>query len=136
MRNIFIGFSLGWLCFAASVQAHHEPSVLGRVTMTQPAMAGGTTLQPGTYEVRLTGEHLMPLPGQSENAAQVVEFAVGGRVVARDAAEVIESDARPVGTSGRAGGLRVERLRGDEFLRISTTRDGERYLIHLAAAGR
>jgi hypothetical protein len=133
MRQIAFGFALGWLCLAASAQAHHGPSVLGTVTIAQPAMAGGTMLQPGTYEVRLTGEHMAPLPGQSENAAQVVEFVSDGRVVARDAAEVIESDVRPVGTSGRTqAGLRIEPLRGGEFLRISTTRGGERYLIHLA----
>jgi hypothetical protein len=137
MRKLLIGFAFGGMCLAASAQAHHEPSVLGRVTISQPVMAGGTMLQPGTYEVRLTGEHMMPLPGQSENGAQVVEFVSGGRVVARDGAEVIEPDARPVGTSGGASAaLRIERLRGGEFVRISGTRNGERYLIHLAAAGR
>ena len=132
MRQLVIGFALG-MCLAVSAQAHHDPAVLGRVTIAQPVVAGGTMLQPGTYEVRVTGEHVRPLPGQSENGVQVVEFVSSGRVVARDAAEVIESDATPVGTSGRAGtGLRVERLRGDEFVRISGTRNGERYLIHLA----
>ena len=134
MRQLVIGFALG-MCLAVSAQAHHDPSVLGRVTLSQPVMAGGTMLQPGTYEVRLTGEHLMPLPGQSENGAQVVEFVSGGRVLARDAAEVIEPGATPVGTSGGpTTGLRVQRLRGDEFVRISGTRNGERYLIHLATA--
>jgi len=39
----------------------------------------------------------------------------------------------PVGTSGRSSVSRprVERLKGNEFVRISTYHDGSRYLIHL-----
>jgi hypothetical protein len=96
-------------------------------------MAGGTMLQPGTYEIRDTGEHLSPLPGQSADAMTWVEFVANGKVVARDGAELTDSSSQAVGTSGRttASRPRVERLKGDEFLRISTTTNGERYLIHL-----
>jgi hypothetical protein len=55
-----------------------------------------------------------------------------GAVVARYAAEVIPSE-QAVGTSGGSTArLQVERLKGDEFVRLSTNRNGERYLIHLA----
>ena len=98
-----------------------------------PATSCGFSL--GTYEIRLTGEHLKPLPGQSEDAGQVVEFVKDGMVVARDAAEVLPGAAKPVGTiGGSAPRARVERLKGDEFLRISVNRDAERYLIHLPLA--
>ena len=98
-------------------------------------MAGGQVIQPGMYEVRLTGEHVQPLPGQSEDAEQRVEFVSGGRVVARDVAEVMPGAATVVGTSGgTATGARVERLKGDEFLRVSMNREGERYLIYLPLA--
>jgi hypothetical protein len=89
-------------------------------------------LQPGKYEIRLTGEHLTPLPGQSEEAEQVVEFVKNGTVVARDAAAVVPVAETPVGTSGRSSPRdRVERLKGDEFLRVSMYRESERFLIYL-----
>jgi hypothetical protein len=120
---------------AGAVYAHHEPSTLGTVQITQPVMAGGTRLEPGTYEIRLTGEHLTPLPGQSEEAVQRIEFVRNGMVAARDAAEVIPAEGGPVGTSGgEATRPRVQMLKGGDFLRVSTTRGGERYLIHLAVA--
>ena len=123
---------------SAPVQAHHEASTLGTVRIAQPVMAGGTTLQPGTYEVRLTGEHVAPLPGQSENAGQRVEFLSGGKVAARDVAEVMSAADVPVGTSGNTSDTttrpRVDLLKGGDFLRVSMSRGGERYLIHLPVA--
>jgi hypothetical protein len=98
-------------------------------------VAGGQVLQPGIYEVRLTGEHVQPLPGQSKDAEQQVEFVSGGRVIARDVAEVMAGAASVVGTSGGTPtGARVERLKADDFLRVSMTREGERYLIYLPLA--
>lgn len=121
--------------FAASAQAHHSPAMLGTVRITQPVKAGGTVLQPGTYEIRDTGEHAQPLPGQSADAQAYVEFVANGKVVARDIAELMPGQAAPVGTSGGSTTrLRVERLKGDEFVRVSTSRGGERYLIHLPVA--
>jgi hypothetical protein len=112
--------------YAASV-------TLGTVRITQPVLANAQPLPPGTYEVRLTDEHLSPNPGQSPDAEQVVEFVKDGMVVARGAAEVLPmSDA--VGTSGGAPAsskLRVEKLKEDDFIRIATVRDGKRYLIYL-----
>jgi hypothetical protein len=133
-RMITAAFALVALS-AASVQAHHAAAMLGTVRITQPVKAGGTVLQPGTYEIRDTGEHAKPLPGQSEEAQAYVEFVANGMVVARDIAELMQGEAAPVGTSGGVSTrLRVERLRGDEFVRVSTSRGGERYLIHLPVA--
>ena len=129
------GIALVCALTAGPALAHHGPSMLGTVQITDAVMLGQTPLQPGTYEMRLTGEHLAPLPGQSEEAGQVVEFVKDGVVVGKDGAEVIAAASAPVGTSGRqATRARVERLKGDEFLRISMTKDGERYLIHLPLA--
>ena len=135
-RMITAAFALVAL-FAASAQAHHAPAMLGTVRITQPVKAGGTVLQPGTYEIRDTGEHATPLPGQGENAQAYVEFVANGKVMARDIAEIMEGEPAPVGTSGGTSSrLRVERLRGDEFVRVSTMRGGERYLIHLPVASK
>ena len=129
-----------WIAFVCALAAgpafpHHGPSALGTVQINDAVMVGKTAVQPGTYEIRTTGEHLAPLPGQSEEAVAVVEFVKDGMVVAKDAAEIWPDSTAPVGTSGRSGArARVERLKGDEFLRISVSNNGERYLIHLPLA--
>ena len=113
--------------------AHHgEAGSLGTVRVTTPVMAGGTLLQPGVYEVRDTGQHPMPMPGQGADAQVRIEFVRNGMVVATDVAEVMTGDgAATVGTSGGNRRLRFEQLKGGDFARVSTTRNGERYLIHL-----
>ena len=114
--------------------AHHPASSLGTVQITHAVQAGGTTLQPGTYEIRLTGEHVKPMPGQSEDAEQRIEIVANGQVVARDAATVIPVSETAVGTSsGRTFG-RVQMLKGGEFLRVSFNRGSERFLVHLPMA--
>jgi hypothetical protein len=137
-RSLTIGV-LTFACTlaAGSAFAHHEAAALGTVRITQPVMVGGAVLQPGTYQVRDTGEHVMPLPGQSEDAQTRIEFIQNGTVVGRDIAEVMtpEAGSSAVGTSG--GGstpIKVETLKGGDFVRLSTTRNGERLLIHLHVA--
>ena len=121
------------LLAATVVSAHHAPASLGTVRIAEPVMAGGATLQPGVYEIRDTGEHRTALPGQSAESMVWVEFISNGKVVARDGAEILNASDRPVGTAG--GGStsrpRVDRLKDNEFVRISTYRDGSRYLIYL-----
>ena len=118
---------------ATAVSAHHAPASLGMVRIAEPVMAGGTTLEPGVYEIRDTGEHRTALPGQSAESMVWVEFIANGKVVARDGAEVLSASDQTVGTAGRASTprARVERLKDNEFVRISTYRDGSRYLIYL-----
>jgi hypothetical protein len=128
--------ALGCLLAVAPALAHHGPSALGTVRITQPVMAGGQILEPGTYEMRLTGEHVDPLPGQSADAEQMVEFVKDGRVMARDVAQVMPGSTGTVGTSGGASQARVERLKADDFIRVSMNHEGERYLIYLPMAGR
>ena len=133
-KTIVIALAIGWAVAAASpVLAHHGPSSLGSVRITHAVEVRGATLQPGSYEIRLTGEHVMPLPGQSANAEQRIEIVADGQVVARDAATVIPvSAAAVVGTSGDDTFGRMEMLKGGEFLRASFIRGNERFLIHMA----
>jgi hypothetical protein len=135
-RASIVGFAVAGLLAATSATwAHHAAATLGSVRIPQPVMVGGQLVQPGTYDLRLTGEHLTPLPGQSEDAGQKFELVANGQVVARDFAEVIPTPAVPVGTSGGGGAsARVQSLKGGEFLRIAVNRGSERYLIHLAVA--
>lgn len=135
-RLISLGSAFAFVLAASSAFAHHGPAALGSVRITQTVMVGSTVLQPGTYEIRDTGEHAMPLAGQSEDAQTRIEILKSGTVVARDIAEVMTPESgRAVGTSGGgAGRLKVETLKGGDFVRISTTRNGERVLIHLRVA--
>ena len=125
------------LSVGAGVAAAQSASMtLGTIRITQSVLAHGQPLAPGTYDVRLTGESLPPNPGQSPDAVRVVEFVKDGQVIARDAAEVMTAEGSVVGTAGRAGSSkpRVEMLKGGEFVRVSATRDGMRYLIYLPMA--
>ena len=136
VRNSIIRVGVILLVTVVATAAYAASVTLGTVRITQPVLANGQPFAPGTYDVRLTDEYLSPNPGQSPDAEQVVEFVKDGMVVARGAAEVLPmSDA--VGTSGGASvssKLRVEKLQGDEFIRIATVRDGKRYLIYLPIA--
>ena len=135
MTRTTVGFALACALAGGPAFAHHSPASLGTARITQSVVAGGTTLQPGTYEIRDTGEHAKPLPGQAPDSQAMVEFVANGMVVARDVAEVM-SGREVVGTSGSSAGLRVQMLKGGEFLRISKEQGGERYLIHLPVATR
>jgi hypothetical protein len=131
---ITAGVALAVMLVAGPVLAHHAPSSLGTVRITQPVKAGGTMLQPGTYEIRDTGEHVTPLPGQSGDAQTHVEFVANGMVVARDIAELMPVADAPVGTSGGGARGRFDMLKGGDFARVSMSHGGERYLIHLPVA--
>src|SRR5688572_10065295 len=135
MTKTTLGVALVCMLAAGQSFAHHGPAALGTVRITQPVLAGGTTLQPGTYEIRDTGKHGTPLPGQSEEAQAEIEFVANGMVVARDLAEVMPGRAVPVGTSGSSSHLVVQMLKGGDFMRISKDQGSERYLIHLRVAG-
>ena len=121
---------------AGIAAAQSASMTLGTVRITQPVLAHGQPLAPGTYAVRLTDESLPPNPGQSPDAVRVVEFVKDGQVIARDAAEVMTAEGSVVGTAGGAGSskARVEMLKGGGFVRVSATRDGKRYLIYLPVA--
>jgi hypothetical protein len=119
---------------AASAQSLPEASVLATVRIAQPVLADGRPLAPGTYQIRLTDKRPTPRPGQSADAQQWVELVADGSVVAREVAEVMRDDDRPdIGASAEraAEGVRLQILKGGDFLRISVKRQGIRYLIHL-----
>ncbi len=124
------------LSSSANAQEAAAPSTpLATVTISQAVLAGGAALAPGTYQIRLTGDALTPLPGQSADAERRVEFVSKGMVVAREVATVYEPEAGAVGTSGAAqGAVRVQLLKGGDFVRVSVVRNGTRYLIHLPVA--
>ena len=118
---------------AAGQSTAASPDVLAHVRIPVTVRANGQVLSSGTYDLRLARDAAGP--GTSASAAQhAVEFVSAGAVVARDVAEVLRDDnLPPVGASAQpaAPGVRVELLKGGEFLRISVKREGTRYLVHL-----
>jgi hypothetical protein len=127
------------LCALAGVglyaqSSHADAATLGTVHITTTVKAGGTVLAPGMYELRLTGESPAPPDDSGRRVQEWVEFVTGGKVVAREAAEILYDDDLPAeGASAQKArsGTRVEMLKEGEFLRISVKREHDRYLIYL-----
>lgn len=123
--------------FAAAQTSAGGGTSLGSVTLKQKVMADGKPLAAGTYQVRLTGDAPKPGPGQSPEGERYVEFVRGGKVVAREVATVIpQSDIGTVvkGPRPTAGGARVEKLKGDDYIRVWINRGGTNYIINMPPA--
>jgi len=123
---------------AAAAQGTAKPAAsnsLGAVTISSKVMADGKPLAPGTYQVRLTGDQPKPGAGQSPDAERYVEFLRGGKVVAREVATVIPaSDIDQIiktGSKPRPNSSKVEKLKGDDYLRVWINRGGNNYLINM-----
>lgn len=111
---------------------------LGAITLTHKVMADGKPLMAGTYQVRLTGEDAKPGAGQTPDAERYVEFLRGGKVVGRELATVIPaSDMQQIAKSRRPapGTAKVEKLKGDDYVRVWINRGGTNYIINMPAAG-
>ncbi len=110
---------------------------LGAVTLTKKVMADGQPLAAGTYQVRLTGEMPKPGVGQSPDAETYVEFLRAGKVVGREVATVVSSaDIASIAKWHKpmANGVRVEMLKGNDYLRVWISRGGNHYLINMPTA--
>jgi hypothetical protein len=132
--SVVIPVTLGVLAVQPTGWASTDVNALATVRITTAVLANGTPLPVGTYDLRLTEERPAPLSGQPQDTQRWVEFVTGGKVVAREIAEVLRDDDLPeVGASSVAAraGTRVEMLKGGEFLRISIKPGHERYLIYL-----
>ena len=124
-----------WTSAGAQIPASVQGEHLGTITIAQPVLAGGNPLPPATYELRLSPEPVAPRPGQSPDAQRRVDFVMNGMVVAREIAEVLhDDDIEPGRARVTRPGVRVELLKGGEFVRVSVRRGSERYLLHLPAA--
>ena len=132
--SLVYALSAGSLIAESGADSKADASILTTVRISAPVTAAGTSLPAGTYELRLTGEHPAPPIGQALNAQEWVEFVKDGRVIAREAAEILYDDDLPSeGASSQKArpGTRVEMLKGGEFLRISVKREHDLYLIYL-----
>jgi hypothetical protein len=121
-----------------SAWAHHtQPGktrpVVASVRITDPILASNTPLPPGTYELVVTDERPASPSGEPNETQRWVEFVANGMVAAREVAEVFPAAERPVGTASVSSAPRavVQRLKGDEFVRVAVNGADARYLIHL-----
>ncbi|MGC4083092.1 MAG: hypothetical protein QM736_13530 [Vicinamibacterales bacterium] len=126
--------ALGLMAPVAPVLA--QGTSLGSVTINHKVKADGQPLAAGTYQVRLTDETPKPGVGQTPEAERYVEFVRGGKVVAREVATVVsDADVKTIvkGPAPARGGVRVDMLKGNDYVRVWINRGGNNYLINLPA---
>ena len=108
---------------------------LGSVRIPRAVTADGKPLPAGTYTLRVTAQEAKPeAVGTTEALQRWAEFVQGGQVRGREVitivpaseAKVVAKDAPP-----RAGGNKVQMLRGNEYLRVWVNKGGHHYLVHL-----
>jgi hypothetical protein len=108
---------------------------LGTVRIPRAVKADGKPLPAGTYQVRLTAEEAKPeATGTTEKLERWVEFVQKGDVKGREVvsivpegeAKLVQKDAPP-----RAGGSKVQMLKGGDYLLVWINKGGNYYLIHL-----
>lgn len=110
---------------------------LGRVRIPGGVQADGKPLPAGTYEVRVTADESKPnAVGQTEKLERWAEFVQGSNVRGREVVTIVpESEIKLVQKDAppRAGGSKVERLKGGDYIRVWINRGGNHYLMHLPA---
>ena len=110
---------------------------LGTVRVPKGLKADGKELPAGTYRVRLTPEEAAgKAPGATAAYERYVEFMQGSQVKGREVVSIVpNADIGKVakGKGPAPGASRVERLRGDDYVRVWINRGGNHYLIHLVA---
>ena len=149
-QSILIG-TLAVLLSASSAWAQHQTPkeqppqtidpaapagelLLGTVRLPRNVTADGKPLPAGTYQVRLTTQETPQAVGISESLERWVEFLQGKTVKGREvvsivpAAEVklVAKDAPPP-----ANGVKVQTLKGNDYLRVWFNKGGNHYLVHL-----
>ena len=112
-------------------------TILGTVSIPRSVRVDGKPLPRGTYQIRLAAELPPPVVGQSPDAARYVEFVKAGKVVGREVATVVSNqEIAAIAESRRpaANTVKVETLKGNDYLRVWINRAGANYLIHLPTA--
>lgn len=122
---------------AAGLAAQAGNGALGSVTLPRAVMANGQNLAAGTYSVRVSTEAVPAAVGLSADASKWLEFVQGDQVRGRELASVLTGDAVQQVAKGAApasGSARVERLKGNDYLRVWINRSGTHYLLHFQVA--
>jgi hypothetical protein len=106
------------------------PVSLGTARIPQAVLADGKPLAAGVYEVRLVDE-AAPAPSENE---RWVEFFAGGRIAGRELASVIpDSEISQIAECPppKPDTVRVDILKGGEYIRVWANRAGVHYIINL-----
>ncbi len=115
--------------------------LLGTVRIPKAVTADGKPLPAGTYQVRLTGQEAgPPAVGVTENLERWVEFVQGKVVKGREVVSIVPAtEAKMVAKDAPppANGVKVQTLRGNDYVRVWFNKAGNYYLVHLptGAAG-
>jgi len=123
---------------APTAQAEQKPVItstanLGSVRLGKAVTANGQTLAAGTYQVRLTTEAPPKVVGQTVAETRWVEFMKGSTVAGREVATVLtpEEMAKVADRPRGRGAVRIETLKGGDYLRVWVVHGGQNVLIHL-----
>lgn len=120
---------------AATPEAPMGEVALGSVRLSRSVTADGKALPAGTYTVRVTAQEAKPeAVGTTEALERWVEFVQRGEVKGREVVSIVPaSEVKVVAKDAppRAGGSKVQMLRGNDYLRVWFNKGGNHYLIHL-----
>jgi len=108
---------------------------LGSVTLPKAVKADGKPLAAGTYQVRVTADTAsQEAKGQTKALERWAEFVKGGKVVGREVVTIVpQADISKVQKDSppKAGGSKVELLKGGDYYRVWVNKGGNHYLVHL-----
>jgi len=124
---------------AGEATATSEALVLGTVRVPKGVSADGKPLPAGSYQVRLTPQEATPAAvGVTEKLERWVEFVQGGTVKAKEVASIVPAaEAKLVAKDAppAANGVKIQTLKGNEYVRLWFNKGGTHYLVYLALAG-
>jgi hypothetical protein len=117
----------------AQAQKAATAQSLGTVRIPKAVTANGQPLAAGTYSVRVSGDSVQPVVGQTAELEQWVEFVQGGQVKGKELATVLTTAEVKNVVKGKApasGASKTELLKGNDYVRVWLNHSGTHYLIH------
>ena len=148
MKRVMFATMLVAAWAAGSVAAQQQPAkasdsgvtVLGTVHIGRNVMADGKPLPAGTYQVRLTGQEAgPPAIGVTEKLERWVEFVQGGTAKGREVASILPAaEAKLVAKDAPppANGVKLQTLKGGDYMRVWFNKGGNHYLIYFPVAAK
>jgi hypothetical protein len=147
LAGVLAGLLVGSDTFAQHKAPNQQPTTaetpaaptgeiaLGSVRIPRAVTADGKPLPAGTYQVRVTAQEAKPeAVGTTEALERWAEFVQRGAVRGREVVSIVpQAEAKFVVQDAppRAGGSKVQMLRGNEYLRVWFNKAGNHYLINL-----
>jgi hypothetical protein len=120
---------------AADATAPAGDLPLGTVRIPKGVTADGKPLPAGTYQARLTAQEAGPAAvGITEGLERWVEFVQGGAVKGREVASIVPAaEAKLVAKDAPppANGVKVQTLKGGDYVRVWFNKAGNHYLLYL-----